>query len=363
MLHPCGGEKARAQSDNFCEFVQSSLANIGYSASKPTDPKKKNQYETRKSLYEELGLAYVAARSDAITITEIGMQLYELISKQEKPHTEDFKRRATSILAFALSRSQVYRPQSRGSPDQPKSDLDACRVRPYALAWQAVLDLEGTLTMNEFGSVLCRVWEPSQYASAIAEIKKARDEGRTFPRNSALSGNFFIYWKSHLTIANTLLVEENRDGETILRLNKNYRSLLGALMRFGRSCDDSTVELFSALEWKNIEEYYTTIAGVTCPPFMESAEPKIVNVAGTVVADLSALNLQISGKTAKVIGGPELCKLPILTPCMHYLHQDFLLRLDTKTRLNDGQIELGLGRGRPIVRPDIIFGIGENKVE
>src|SRR5262249_42533329 len=150
-------------SDNFCEFVQSSLSNIGYTASKPTDRKKKNQYETRKSLYEELGLAYVAARSDRITITDIGMQLYELISKDSQPYTDDFKRRATAILAFALSRSQVYRPQSRGSPNQPKEDLDACRVRPYALAWQAVLDLKGKLTMNEFGTVLCKVWEPSQY--------------------------------------------------------------------------------------------------------------------------------------------------------------------------------------------------------
>ncbi|MBB4216262.1 hypothetical protein FHT79_003449 [Rhizobium sp. BK212] len=359
MLHPCGGEKPRAQSDNFCEFVRSSLAKIGYSASKPEDPTKKNQYETRKSLYEEIGLAYVASKSDKITITDVGMQLYKLISEQQKPYTEDFKRRATAILAFALSRSQIYRPQSRGSPKQPKNDLDACRVRPYALAWQAVLDLDGFLTMDEFGAVLCRISDPSQYDDAIAKINKARDTGKPFQRDVALSDNFFIYWKSHLTVANTLLIEEEGQAETILRLNKDYRSLLTGLMRFGRSCGNSKEELFSALNWGSIEEYYSSIAGVTCPPFMETPEPKIINVAGTAVTDLSSYELRISGRTAEVVGGPELCNLPILTPCIHSLHREYLLRLDTKNRLKDGRIELGLGRGRPIVRPDLIFSKGE----
>ncbi|TBE26558.1 hypothetical protein ELH05_01085 [Rhizobium ruizarguesonis] len=304
-------------------------------------------------------MAYVVSRSDKITITDVGMQLYELISAEPKPYTDDFKRRVTAILAFALSRSQIYRPQSRGSPNQPKGDLDACRVRPFALTWQAILDLKGSLTMDEFGAVLCKVWEPSQYDDAIAKIEKARDEGTPFQRDTALSNNFLIYWKSHLSIANTLLIEEESKTGTILTLNKNYRSLLSGLMRFGRSCDDSKEELFSAVKWKTIEEYYSSIAGVTCPPFMESPEPKIVNVSGTSVTDLSSHELHISGSTAKIIGGPELCKLPILTPCMHRLHKAFLLRLDTKKRLNDGRIELGLGRGRPIVRPDLIFGAGE----
>ncbi|MDX1132203.1 hypothetical protein GOL33_17180 [Sinorhizobium medicae] len=213
--------------------------------------------------------------------------------------------------------------------------------------------------MDEFGAVLCRIWDPSEYSSALNKIRNSRNGNKPFDNDPTLSGNFFIYWKSHLSIGNTLLTEEA--GGKALRINPEYKGLLLALMRFGRSCDDSKDALFRSQTWTDVEEYYGKIGGVACPPFLESAEPRIVNVAGTPVTDLSSYALLSKGKEITITGGPELCKLPILTPCIHRDRRAFLLRLDSKIRLPDGRVELSFGRGRPVVRPELIFGTNGEK--
>lgn len=80
MMHPASLERpAQARASDFLKMARASLHGMTYKDAKTLLSCSKNQAETRKSLFEEMGLLYVPYRSDQILLTPVGRQLLDLI--------------------------------------------------------------------------------------------------------------------------------------------------------------------------------------------------------------------------------------------------------------------------------------------
>ena len=143
MLHPAAARPdGRERTADFVRFAEAARAGVSYSQAKKKFSIKQSQVETRKSFFEEVGLLFVPYKSDGIVLTDFGSQLYEHIISSSPLTDMGDRDKATSLLAWALANSQINRPQSPGSPRISKPDRASCDVRPYAVGWQAIHDLE-----------------------------------------------------------------------------------------------------------------------------------------------------------------------------------------------------------------------------
>jgi hypothetical protein len=354
MLHPGGAEKARERAKDFFSLASSSMQGIGYSDAKDAFNISSNQVETRKSLFEEIGLLYVPRSSNQIILTEIGRQLFELIDGGTASSDRKGISRATALLAFALSKCQVNRPQSRGSPRLSDAEVQSCMVRPYAVLWQAIHDLDGKLHLHEFMGPLRRMWVPDEYTSVLEEIRDARRQGRRLASTDELTGrdemNYRIYWRSHMSLGETIL-SYDADMQT-MSVVPNQWPIVEAVLQFHSGCAGNTTDLFAARPWKDIEDYYRNLAGSACPPFLSTGSPKIVDFQGQAIADLRSYKIEKRFPNFFITAGPELCNLALLLPCFHPSEQNHLLRVDRKESLPNGQIRIRFGAGRPITNVD-----------
>jgi hypothetical protein len=348
MLHPAGGAKARARSDDFVKFCRAALDGKTYVQSKSLFAESDNQVETRKSLFEEFGLLFVPRGSNAIHVTPVGKQLFELVEGSGGAVTPELSDRATALLTWALANSQVDRPQSFGTPPLTDADRKACKVRPYALVWRAIEDLGGVLHLHEFMGVLRHVFDPADYAQAISAIQSARKAGKILATAAAISGraemNYRIYWKSHLSLADKLLGWD----ANAFHVNPSAWAISQAVLALSNGCGSTDLDLIASRQWNSTEDYFLNVAGVACPPFIATGKPIVSDFDGQQIADLRKYQLSHNGPLT-LVGGPELCSLPLKAPCFHDGFPSRLLRLDKKSVGKEGTVTLVFGAGRPII--------------
>ena len=351
MLHPNSDARATNIADSFMKYAEAALADIAYNDAKTILNVTRNQAETRKSFFEELGLLFVPYRSNKIILTPLGHQLYAILENETLEKINDnVARQATAILIWAMCRTQINRPQSRGVPRLSKDEWTSCDVKPYAAAWTAARDLGGVLHLHEFMGPLRRLKYASDYPNVIAEIVDARESGKILATSAEMTGrhemNYSIYWRSHLTVAQQLMTW-NRP-ENLLRKNDSYWEVVCAALRFQGGCGNNPIAAIRASDWVDTEDYFLNIAGAACPPFLASGSPKLTVFEGQKLADLRTYNIDHTSGHFIITGGPELCNLQIKLPCFHPSSPARLLRIDGKNSLPSGLIELHFGLGRPI---------------
>ena len=207
MPHPLSAvSAARTQGIAFLQMAEAAQNGWSYGVAKMLFPGVDSAtVETRKSLYEELGLLYVPRNSDTLHLTSIGRQIFELLgtTPPEEP-SADLRKRVDSLLCWAMTHTQINRPQSFGSPSPEPEDRAKCDIRPYATFWQAMLELGGFISFDEFSHVLAHIQSVSEFPSAVQKILEARESG-VLPDAPNKSGNFGIYWRSHLSVASEVL--------------------------------------------------------------------------------------------------------------------------------------------------------------
>ena len=128
---------------SYRDFKNDAQARFGVSA---------HQTETKKAAFQEFGLAYVAPRSDLISLTPAGSQLFDLARTPEMADAE--KRKVLLLLGRALSRYQFRKSFSTRSKKGMGRVTD---VLPYLAAYYLLLKLDGLITASElFGAVFWR---------------------------------------------------------------------------------------------------------------------------------------------------------------------------------------------------------------
>ncbi len=357
MMHPAGGHKARAITEDFMMFARASQEGLTYKDAKPLLSVGKNQAETRKSFFEELALLYVPYRSNRIILTPLGTQLFELLDGKDLSKLDSATaRQATALIIWSMCRSQISRPQSRGVPAPSEVDWRSCDIRPYAAAWMAVRDLNGVLSLDEFMGPLRRLHIASNYEAVIDAIKEARTLGRQLATPAEMSGgalmNYRIYWKSHLSCAEQILEWDDKSNQ--FSAHPENWSVVVAALKFQAGCAGDQTRAIRAVPWSTAEDYFMKVAGAACPPFLASGSPMVTIFEGQNLADLSAFSASLHNTSYHLTGGPALCQLALKMPCFHPISPTRLLRIDSKEQHADGSIELQLGLGRPIVNLSVL---------
>jgi len=231
--------------------------------------------ETRKSLYEEFGLLYVAKYSGTPHLTGVGRQLFNLLGmRPPSDPSEEVRIQVDSLLCWAVSHTQINRPQSLGSPNITEEERADCDIRPYAAFWQAMLELGGTVTFEEFNNVLAHVQRVDHFESAVQTIMRARESG-ALPEAVEKSDNFGIYWRAHLSLARAVL--NIRDGQ--FSFVPNRERIIRSILEFQtqRESSDASAAIRSKW-WADVDEYYL-FAGQECPEFIASGQPTVESPA------------------------------------------------------------------------------------
>ena len=347
MLHPFGPVEARQQARHFLAVANAASQKISYSASKKRVPGSSNQAETRKSLYEEIGLLYVPRASNELYVTAIGQQLLNLlgIDPPESPD-ETLSLQVDALLCWALANCQFNRPQSRGVPRPTKGQVEASDLKPYLTFWKAIRDLDGYLTITEFGQVLCRIMTVAEYDGAITTIKAGRESGGvklTLPEDS----NHRIYWKSHASVSEQVVKFDASNQRFVI--NPRRLNLVTSILSLQSGCGMSSQALPRARGWTHIHDYYQNIGGVACPAFLASGQIIVANLDQQPVYILTGYSLSQQNTSYVVQGGTELCQLPLKACCFHESLPNRLLRVDQKTLVESEGVRIVLGRGLPLL--------------
>ena len=348
MLDPLGpvGSPAKAQGEEFLRMAEAAQTGVSYDEAKELFPGVSGSaVETRKSMYEELGLLYVPRYSDELHLTEIGAQVLRLLgtTPPENP-TNELRNRVASLLCWAMTHTQINRPQSIGSPYLGPADREHCDIRPYATFWQAMFELEGYITFDEFSRVISHLQTVDWFPAAIETILESRESG-TLPDVPAKSSNFGIYWRSHLSVARTVL----QISDDVFRFVPEGREILRSILQFQMGCMGNDVSAaIRARSWGNVHEYYS-IAGEECPAFIESGQIRVVSFKSQPLIILKGyiLNREADGSYF-VDGDSDLCNLKLNMPCFHESELNRLLRVDNKSQIEGNQIRVHFGLGRPI---------------
>ena len=346
MLHPLAdGLKPRTQGILFLRMAEATQRGLSYGETKTLFPDVDSAtVETRKSLYEELGLLFVPKYSGTLHLTSLGKQLYELLgtSPPQNPSV-DLRKKVDSLLCWAMSHTQINRPQSLGSPAISPVDRANCDIRPYAAFWQAMIELDGTISFDEFSKVLAHIQTVSEYQAAIQTIRESR-QLNVLPDAPEKSGNFGIYWRAHLSVAEQVL----QIGNGVFTFVPGRERILKSILQFQKGCEasDSTNSIRSN-SWNDIYEYYSLV-GKECPGFIASGQATVVSFSNQPVVMLKGYSLEKDSDGYYVDAGTELCELKISMPCFHATELGRLLRVDKKHILQNNQLRIRLGLGRPI---------------
>ena len=319
---------------------------VSYVDSKDLFPGVSHQtVETRKSMYEELGLLYVPKNSNEIHLTEVGAQVLQLLGTPppETP-TEELRDRVASLLCWALTHTQINRPQSFGSPQLSAEVREQCDIRPYAAFWQAMFELDGHITFSEFSRVLAHVQTANAFPTAVQTILESRESG-VLPNAPAKTDNFGIYWKSHLSVAETVL----HVSDDVFSFVPERREILRSILQFQMGCEGNDVgTVIRAKPWGDIDEYYA-MAGEQCPAFIESGHVRVASFKGQSLIILKGYTLERDADGSYFVdGNMDLCTLKINMPCFHELELNRLLRVDKKSQIEGNRVRVRFGLGRPI---------------
>lgn len=358
MLHPAADERARSRASDFIAFARASVESIPYDEAKGLLSCSTNQAETRKSLFEELGLLYVPYRSNRIVLTPLGEQLAELLATEDIDNLSATKaREATALLIWAQCRTQINRPQSRGVPRPDEKDWRSCDVKPYAAAWLAASDMGGKLYLHEFMGALRLIHQTTEFDAVVAAILEARSRSKILASNTAWKNrgpemNYVIYWRSHISVAQQLMDWDEEEEAFVAR--PETWVIVDAALRFQSGCDGEKIAAIRSSNWTDADDYFMNVAGAACPPFLSSGTPQLKEFGGQPLADLKSYQSINSGANIRISGGPELCSLPLKMPCFHPTSPTRLLRIDRKNQAPDGSIQLELGLGRPIVNLSLL---------
>jgi hypothetical protein len=134
----------------------------------PSAPRRldKHAVESWKATFEEFGLLYVIARSNVVTITPGGKQIYQAVKERDR---DAF----VWIGLNLLFRYPVQGPP-RGRDRSPAHG--SADVLPYRFLFSAMRDLGDYFWWTELERIICRVFSTSQAKEAVAAVSALRED-------------------------------------------------------------------------------------------------------------------------------------------------------------------------------------------
>ena len=180
-------------------------------------------------------------------------------------------KKVDSLLCWAMAHTQINRPQSLGSPAMKARRSRKLRYPPVCgfLAGDVRVRRE-SITFDEFGQgPRAHVQTVSDFPAAVQTIMAARQTGVMLPPAPEKSGNFGIYWKSHLSVAGAVL----QVTDNVFTFAPERQDLLKSILQFHMGNEGNDVSLaIRSQSWSDVHGYYA-FAGEACPEFIASGLP------------------------------------------------------------------------------------------
>jgi len=259
----------------FVTFAGASLSGKSYSESKALFPGLDHaQVETKKAAFQEFGLLYVVPRSNAITLTPLGKQVYDLIL--DKQAREKNRRTILLALSHALARYQFNNPFPVGG-NRYTDRAQSSDVLPYLACYYLLLKLEGVLTVSELKGAVFGLQTMADLRKLETKIRNQRKQGVLFPELPSLpvtkgtSNNLKIYFMAHLsldweilqsTTANYYGIEEQAFELTQF----GYELVESVLTEQWPQWRNSSSAIPKAKIYTDIADYFENGVGAQCSP-------------------------------------------------------------------------------------------------
>lgn len=189
---------------SFLTLAKAALQGKSYSEAKLLFPNLDHaQVETKKAAFQEFGLIYVVPRSNRLSLTPLGQQIFELCQNPE----DLAKNRRTILLSLcnALSRYQFNNPLPVGG-NKGLSRAQSSDVLPYLATYYLLLKLDGYLTINELRGAIFGLQSMNHLYTLEKDIKDHRIQKKPFPdlaslpANKGTADNLKIYFMAHLSL-------------------------------------------------------------------------------------------------------------------------------------------------------------------
>jgi hypothetical protein len=200
----------------FITLANAALEGKSYSESKALFPNLDHaQVETKKAAFQEFGLLYVKPRSNVLSLTPAGRQVYDLL--HDRNARERNRRLLLLILCQALANYQFNNPLPVGG-SKGKGRAESTDILPYLASYYLLLKLDGVLTVNELRGAVFGLQAMADLRELEATIRNHRRLGEPFeqlpglPTNERTADNLKIYFMSHLSL----------DGEILQRSDANF---------------------------------------------------------------------------------------------------------------------------------------------
>ena len=179
-------------------------AGVSYTDAKRLFPNlNAHQVETKKAAFQEYGLMFVVPRSDVLSLTPLGRQVYELA--QAAQGGESNRRPMLLALSHGLSRYQFNNPFPVGGTSAFARERAASTdVLPYLACYYLLHRLDGVLCASELRGSIFSLQRMSNLRRVETAIRHAREIRRPFrevpglPANRGTADNLKIYFMSHL---------------------------------------------------------------------------------------------------------------------------------------------------------------------
>ena len=257
----------------FVTFAEAALSGKTYSESKGLFPElDPAQVETKKAAFQEFGLLYVVPRSNIITLTPLGQQVYELV--KNKQSREKNRRTVLLALSHALSRYQFNNPLPVGGNRQ----LDRAQssdVLPYLACYYLLLKLNGVLTVSELKGAVFGLQNMADLRDLESQIREQRKKDIPFPdldslpENVRTADNLKIYFMAHLSLDWEILTTTTANyygvEEQAFELSQfGYEIVETILSEQWSHWRSATSKVPQAKNYENIDDYFENGVGTPC---------------------------------------------------------------------------------------------------
>jgi ribosomal protein L44E len=258
---------------SYLTLASASLEGESYSASKGLFPALDHaQVETKKAAFQEYGLLYVVPRSDRISLTPAGRQVYDLVSQ---PKLKEKNRRAILLmLGRALARYQFNNPIPVGGSRRRGRALSS-DVLPYLSCYYLMHMLGGLVTVSEVRGMIFGLQLMKDIPSILRTINVHRERKQRLadleclPSNRRTAENLKIYFMSHLgldfeIIRSTMSSMYGYEEQSYEFTEHGYELTITILDEQWPNWRRGS-EIPRAREYKDIKDYFTNGIGQLCP--------------------------------------------------------------------------------------------------
>lgn len=277
----------------YLQFAQAAIEGKSYTEAKALFSLDPSQVETKKAAFQEYGLLYVVPRSNTITLTPLGRQLYDLCSN---PIIGEENRRIVLLaLSRALARYQFNNPLPVGGHSR-RERAQSSDVLPYLTFYYLLLKLDGVITLSELRGAIFGLQHMSDLEELEATLKEHRQSGIPFPDLSSLpenpktADNLHIYFMSHASLSSEIIKDT-----TASFYNEHERAY--SITQLGREIIESVLNELSS-EWQNsyssllntrvyerIEDYFIDGIGQSYSSDLLDKDATLVQANNSKIAD------------------------------------------------------------------------------